>query len=344
MKRRITITMSTSFAKDIQKDIRDHTFKKVYLLTGDEGYLIHQVRLALIKALLPEGDTMNYHPYELDRVDIREISDLALSFPFFSEKRVIVLDTTGIIKDGKEELLALFDKLPDSTCMILIEEKVDKRSSVYKWIKKKGYVVEAKKEDLTEGEMKKYIAGWLKRAGKKISARDASFLVDRVGKDLYRLNAEVCKLIAYSGEREEIGQEDILALVPADIEDKIFELTEAIAAGNHDLVKIRYREMILLKEPPLRILYMMTRQYRIMTIVCDMTDRRIPDKEIAGAAGIRDFVVRKNRALLRGYDVGSLEEILDSCLETENRIKSGLIGDRIGLEELLFRLTDRISS
>lgn len=334
--------MATTFAQDIQKDIKDRTFKKVYLLTGDEGYLIHQIKRALIQALVVAGDTMNYHSFDLDRIDLKELSDLALSYPFFAEKRVIVLDGVNILKTGKEEFVDLCNRLPDSTCMIIIEEKVDKRSSAYKWIKKNGYVAEAKKEDLTEEELKKYIAGWFKKAGKKISSKDASFLVHRIGKDLYQLHGEVSKLISYTGKEEEIRREDIEALVTVNIEDKIFELTEAIAAGNHDLVKTRYQEMILLKEPPLRILYMMTRQYRILTIVSDMTARRMSDQEIAGAAGIRGFAVRKNKALLRGYDTRNLERILDTCLETENRIKTGLIGDRIGLEALLFQLTDRI--
>ena len=334
--------MALTFIKDIQKHIKDRSFSRVYLLTGDEAYLIRQVRHALIGALVTEDDTMNYHAYQMDRVDLAEISELAMTYPFFSEKRVILLDSTNIIKDGKDVLPDLFGKLPETTCMIIVEEKVDKRSAIYKWIKKNGYVADAQNKDLREDDVKRYIAGWLKKSGKKIRGDDASYLISLAGKDLYTLNQEINKLISYTGKEEIVSRADIDALVTAKIEDKIFDLTDAIAAGNKDLVKKRYREMIMLREPPLRILYMLIRQYRILLIVYDMDRRRMQDVEIAQAAGIRDFAVRKNRKLLRGYNEKTLTGIMELCLETETRIKTGQVGDQIGLEALLISLTERI--
>ncbi len=334
--------MALTFIKDIQNHIKNRSFSRVYLLTGDEAYLIRQIRHALVDALVAEDDTMNYHPYQMDRVDLAEISELAMTFPFFSEKRVILLDSTNVIKDGREVLPDLFEKMPETTCMIIIEEKVDKRSAIYKWIRKNGYVADAQSKDLKEADVKRYIAGWLKKSGKKMRGDDASYLISLAGKDLYTLNQEVSKLISYAGEEEVISREDIDALVSAKIEDKIFELTDAIAGGSKDLVKKRYREMIMLREPPLRILYMLIRQYRILLIIYDMDRRRMQDAEIAQAAGIRDFAVRRNRKLLGGYNEKTLTGVLELCLDTETRIKTGLIGDQIGLEALLISLTERI--
>ena len=333
--------MAEAFIKDLKQQIKDRSFYQVYLLTGDEGYMIHLAKHMLLHALVPEGDTMNYHTFDSDTFDYQEIVGLAATYPFFSEKRVILLDDAGILKAGTNEFKDLLSDLPETTCFIIIEEKADKRSSLYKQIKKKGYIVDAQKKDLKEQDMMRHAAGRLKNAGKKIRKKDALALVRLTGKDLYRLTREVDKLISYVGEAEEITMQDIDSLVSVRTEDRIFDLVEAIASGDKKMVQYAYREMIILREPPLRILYMMIRQYRILLIVYDMMKKGMPDRRISEVSGVR-YYLNKTKALLKGYDEDKLMRILDLCLETEEEIKTGLTDERIGLEALLVRLTDRI--
>ena len=47
--------------KNIQEDIKTGNFKKAYLLCGDEAYLKVQYKNKLLKALNPDGDTMNFN-------------------------------------------------------------------------------------------------------------------------------------------------------------------------------------------------------------------------------------------------------------------------------------------
>ena len=46
--------------KAIDEDIKSGQFKNVYLLYGDEAYLKKQYKDKLVKALVAEGDTMNF--------------------------------------------------------------------------------------------------------------------------------------------------------------------------------------------------------------------------------------------------------------------------------------------
>ena len=50
---------------------------RVYLLYGEEAYLKKQYKDRLIRAMLPEGDTMNYAYYEGKGIDGAELIDLA---------------------------------------------------------------------------------------------------------------------------------------------------------------------------------------------------------------------------------------------------------------------------
>ena len=50
--------------KKLNEDFKSGKFEQVYLLYGEEGYLKKQYKKRFIKAMIPEGDTMNYAHYE----------------------------------------------------------------------------------------------------------------------------------------------------------------------------------------------------------------------------------------------------------------------------------------
>ena len=89
--------------KELTKQIKEKSFHKVYLLTGDEPYLVLQAKHMLKNAMIKEGDTMNYAAFTDGKIDLNTLQELAFTYPFFSEKRLLLLDGTGILKTGKDE-------------------------------------------------------------------------------------------------------------------------------------------------------------------------------------------------------------------------------------------------
>ena len=81
--------------KNIQADIKSGNFKQVYLLYGEEAYLKQQYKQNLVKALNPDGDTMNFNHYEGKGIDVKQLIDLCETMPFFAERRVVLLEDTG---------------------------------------------------------------------------------------------------------------------------------------------------------------------------------------------------------------------------------------------------------
>ena len=71
--------------KNIQADIKSGNFKQVYLLYGEEAYLKQQYKQNLVKALNPDGDTMNFNHYEGKGIDVKQLIDLCETMPFFAE-------------------------------------------------------------------------------------------------------------------------------------------------------------------------------------------------------------------------------------------------------------------
>ena len=231
--------------------------------------------------------------------------------------------------------------MPDTTCMIISQPEVDKRSKAYKWIKKNGYVGEFLKKNQTEKILLKWIAGMLSKEKKQIRESDARFFLERVGDDMYQIKNETDKLISYMGDRTEITREDIEAISSGEVQNKIFELVSAIAGGNQKQALSYYNDLLLLKEPPMRILFLIVRQYRILLLIKNMRNLRKPDADIARVAGIPAFAIRKNESQLRQYTLEALENCMVECVRMEESIKTGRVGDQMGVELLIIGLLNK---
>ncbi len=328
--------------KELKQQIKNKAFYKVYLLTGDEDYLISQAKHLLKDAMVPEGDQMNFTLYENAKIDYQELAENASTFPFFNDKRVIILDRTGVMKNGKDDFLNILKNLPETTCVIICEPETDKRSKIYKWIKKEQCVREFLKKNQTEAVLMRWLASLLAKENKKIRQADARFFLERTGNDMYQISNEAGKLISYTGEREEITTEDIRNIVSGEVQNKIFELIAAIAEGNKKKATACYHDLLILREAPMRILFLIARQYRILLVIRSMREDHKSDEQIAQAAGIPRFSVGRNAAQANHYPLRDLEYALAECVKVEEEIKTGRLQDKMGIELLIVGLSERM--
>ena len=149
--------------KTLNEDLKSGQFKQVYLLCGEEGYLKKQYKNRFVKAMIPEGDTMNYSYYEGKNTPVKEAIDLAETLPFFAERRLIVFENTGFFKTAAGADLADYIKdMPETTCFIFVEEEIDKRNKLYKAVKSKGYIAELSTQDA--GTLKRWVAGLVRKS------------------------------------------------------------------------------------------------------------------------------------------------------------------------------------
>ena len=149
--------------KSLNEDLKTGKFKQIYLLYGAEAYLKKQYKDRFVKAMLPEGDTMNYAYYEGKNTDIEEVIELAETLPFFAERRLIVFEDTGFFKSSGAELADYISDMPATTFFIFIENEVDKRSKLYKAVKARGHIVELNAQD--ENTLRKWVLSLVKKAG-----------------------------------------------------------------------------------------------------------------------------------------------------------------------------------
>ena len=182
--------------KSLQEDIKNQEFKRVYLLFGEEEYLKQQYKSRLKKALAPEEEDMNYSYFEGKKTEPGEVIGLAETMPFFADRRVIFLEDTGFFKNQCQDLPEYLAELPDYLCMVFVEKEVDKRSRMYKAVKKYGRIVDFSVQD-TETIMR-WVLGILGREGKKITRREMELFLGKTGNDMGNIEKELEKLICYT--------------------------------------------------------------------------------------------------------------------------------------------------
>lgn len=319
--------------KNIIDDIKKNEFKNVYLLYGEETYLKLQYRDKLKNALMPEEDAMNYAHYEGKGISEGEIIDLGETMPFFAEHRVMVLEDTGFFKNASEKLPEYMKSLPDYLVMIFVESEVDKRNKMFKAVQKAGRVVEfsTQKEDT----LLTWIARLLANVDKRITKVDAQYLLSRTGTDMNNIATEVEKLICYTLEGDIVTREDIDIICTEQMENRIFEMIRAVTEQNQEKALELYYDLLALKEPPMRILFLLARQYNQLLQVKELMEHGNGQQEIASKMKLQSFIVRNYINYAKRYTKKELIQMVSACTETEEEVKTGLLTDVLSVELLI---------
>ena len=320
--------------KQLKEDIKSRSFHSVYLLYGEESYLVRQYREKLKQAVLDGGDEMNYAYFEGSGVSVSEVQEIAETLPFFQDYRIIIWEGSKLFKSAND-FAAYLPGMAETTILVFVEKEVDKRNKLYKYVQKNGLAVEM--TAMSTADTKKFIALKLRDNERKIRESTADYFLEQVECSLNNIENELEKLIAYTHGREEITREDVDAVCSVQVTGQIFKMLDAAAAGNKREVMQFYHDLLMLKESPMSILYLLTRHFNILLQVKAFSGS--PSKqEIAKKIGIPPFSVAKYQAQCRRYTKERLKEMLFLCVNTEYKFKQGRLSDQIGVEMLLVDL------
>ena len=311
--------------KTIDNDIKMGQLKNVYLLYGTEDYLKRQYRDKLKHALVEPDDTMNFSAYEGKDINPKELIDLSETLPFFKEKRMILVENSGFFKNSCDDLAEYMSQVPESTCFVFVEEEVDKRSKLFKAASRAGSAVEFEtpKEDM----LIRWILGRIQREGKKITQSVMQLFLSKTGSDLEHIDKELEKLICYTLDKTEISAADVEAICTGQTENKIFEMIDAISAKNQKKALDLYYDLLALKEAPMRILFLIARQFQNLLLIKSMSAKGYPAVSIAKTAGMPSFAVQKNLRQAGAFKINQLKEAIEDCGQAEEDVKTGRMAE-----------------
>lgn len=269
--------------KSIDEDIKTGQFQNVYLLYGEEAYLKRQYKEKLLKAMVTQGDTMNFSAYEGKDIAQGELIDLAETLPFFAERRVILVEDSGFFKNSAEELAAYIPEVAESTCFIFVESEVDKRNKLYKQVKKSGRIVCFERQN--DEILMRWVGGRLKKEGKAMTREAYQRFITKTGNDMENIDRELEKLICYCMDRDTIEEEQVEAICVEQTENKIFEMINAISEKRQKQALDLYYDLLTLKEPPMRILFLILRQFQKLMLIKELSGQGADSRTIASKGG-----------------------------------------------------------
>lgn len=320
--------------KSINEDIKNNSFKQVYLLYGQESYLKRIYKEKLRNALVEKDDTMNYNYYAGKGVPIPEIIDIGETLPFFADRRLIVIENSGLFKSAND-FAEYVKELPETTYLLFVEEEVDKRNKLFKAVKDKGRVVEMARQD--SKTLTTWVLSKLKAENKNITKAALELFLTKTGDDMEHIEKELEKLICYCMDKDSITPTEVEQVCTVTITNKIFDMISAIAEKKQEKALNLYYDLLSLKEPPMRILFLIVRQFNLLLQVKEMKRLGKDNGEIAKKTSLAPFLVGKYFSQAGHFQKEQLKMALQDCAETEEAVKSGRLNDKIGVEMLIVK-------
>lgn len=320
--------------RSLKEDIKSGNFKKCYLLYGSDAFLVNSYKNRLIKAMFPEEDEFNLSFFEDKSIEVSEVISIAETLPFFAERRLIVITNSGWFSKASA-FADYIDNSPETTYFIFVEENIDKRNKLFKYVTSNGYPCEVKIQ--SREELSTMVAAALKGRGLAISKFDCEYFVDKIGMSMSRIQTEIDKLGAYCYGQTTVSRSDIDTICFEAPENRIFQMLDFIIAGEYDKALGLYNELLLLHEKPTGILYMLTRTYMQLYQVLNLNEKNISRNEIVSTTGFRDYIVDKYLRYKRKYTAKAVSTIVEDGISLEKKIKIGDMDEQIAVEMFILK-------
>ncbi len=343
----------------VENSLKRKVIAPVYLFHGEETYLWESLLEKFKDTLLPP----EVRDFNLDLVDGREHSPdniiaMAGTLPFLAEKRLVIVQNADYFKNKKKStepdqpaeepasaqddvLLSYLENPSTATCLIFTTaEGVNRQKKVYKALEKVGQVVNF---SLLKGQdLQQWIRQRVNQQGREISGEAIRYLMMAVGSNLRMLDKEIAKLLTSLGQGPEISGELVTELVSKQVDITVFQLVDAVAEKRFSAALEYTQDLLFQGEPPVKILSLLTRQFRLIWQTKLYFDQGCREQEVATNLKVKSFVVNKCVSQGRNFRQEDLRQAFRVLLETDYRIKTGQQEPVVALEMALMKLCSSI--
>ena len=274
-----------------------------------------------------------------DVVTKSEFLSAVLTVPFMANKRLVIVQ--GLIarlnsKKAMEasewaDLSEQLKSIPVTTDIVFREEDLNSKSYLFKILSPISTVRHFPL--LRPVELKQWIRDKVNSMDLTIDSQAVNLMVDFIGSDLRTVDSELNKLTLYS-ETGFITVDDVEVMVAYVKDQSVFKLVDsAIEGRNEEALKIT---QILLDygSSPSMIVRMIQRQLRLLLLASDLRKRKIKSNEFSQRLAISGYPLQKTLEMERRIPFNRLLEAYNLILDSDLRVRSGLMSD-IGSLDLL---------
>jgi DNA polymerase III subunit delta len=304
----------------------------IYLLLGDD-----EERKARGVEKLRGGRTVE--AYDASETGPEVVVSACNSYSLFGEGPFVLVRNLDAWNAAQKAVVVdcLENPSPEAD-LVLLGRKLGARERLLAAVKRSGEVHDF--EQPTGKALVRWVVGHAKRLGLDLPDNVAQNLIDRCSGDKMRLAGETEKLALYVGEGR-ATEDDVEALCPPDVQSNIFAFVDALAAGERGKAINLLEALISTGEPPLRVTYMIRRQFGLVARARALFERGASQREVARELKVPPFVARKLEEQARGLGEDDLERALGLVLDLERGLKGGSdLGDELQIELAVLKLSE----
>ena len=293
----------------LEKELKENKLSSIYLLYGQERYLLDNVVKKIKKSFGNLVDGLNYIKIDNSAIDniISEIQTPAFGF----ERKLIIIKNTDLLKkQSKKKNQLIIDKIEKIGIVCNFEpEKPQELSNRIKYICN-AYSV-------------------------NIDNPTLAYFIECCGTNLQDLINEIRKLIEYKGKGGQITKEDIDILSIRQFDSVIFDLTDNLGRKNVAKSLEVLGNLIYAKEPIQKILITLYNHFKKLYVVklCEKYKKDI--QENLNLKPNQTFLVSKYKKQAGYFKEDELYNILKQFINLDEKYKDGDIDLNIGIEAVI---------
>ena len=303
----------------------------VYLLLGDDEERKKRSVERLRKDRAPET-------YDAAETGPETVVSACNSYSLFGEGPFVLLRNLEAWNAAQKAKIVDYLKDPSpETDLVMLGEKLAAREKLLAAVKRTGEVHDLKQP--TGKALAKWAIGYAKKQGLELPEDVANELVARCSDDKVRVMSELDKLALYVNGTATL--EDVEALVPPDLHANIFKFVDALGVGDRGEALKLLEVLLSANEPPLRIVYMIRRQFRLLARAYALFESGASRSEVASTLKVPPFVAHKLEEQSRRMVEEDVERALALTLDLERGLKGGKeLGEELQVELAVMELSN----
>ncbi len=302
-------------------------------LVGENTYLLRKELSKIISDFEQEYGDLAIERFSGEIASFEQIFSAITNPPFLTSKKLVVVEEISSVKDINTRFEELLSQSQDQIEVVLVSEKLDKRSALFKYLKKHTDYKEFANMPANN------ISGWAKSEvlarGGSIDGRSASVLVEYVGANQQKLSNEIDKLLQYNSK---ISVDSINLLSVKQPSTTMFQLLDALFAKDVKLMMSLYDDQRRQQVEPITILSMVLWQLHILAVV-KTAPKGKSSEQIAKDAGIHSFVVQKSVNIARKMSLAHLKKFISDVVDLEVKLKTQTVDADDAVKHLLLNAT-----
>lgn len=296
----------------------------LYLIIGEDNELVNFYLTSILEnTLFNEEEKIEY---DMTVSSISDILDEASMISLFSSKKIIIgreFDTKKMNDNDLDYLKKYIDNINKDVYIVLIAKKIDARSKEYKIFKDSFKVIETDNNNDSDKDILKYIDSYILDKGYRIDRYNLEYLLSKLGNNIDNIKIELDKIFLYLDDDKEINREVIDLLISDNIDNIIYEFTNAVLDKDYDTVMKMYSEFKIENIGYDYLLVSLDNVFRQALIIKMLYNQGSSNSDIAKVIGKKEFYVKKMLERLYNYKEDELARMIDRLAIIDRDYKSG---------------------